>query len=320
MGGERGALHNQVVLVTGSAGLIGRSVSALLRAAGAIAIPFDLRSERPEDRGDILDAGALERAMQAATGVIHLAAVSRVIHGEQDPARCWAVNVEATGVLLDIALSSSRAPWVVYASSREVYGQQDVQPVPETAPLRPKNVYARSKMAAERRMEDARAAGLATAILRFSNVYGDVTDHPDRVVPAFARIAATGGRIRIDGADCTFDFTHIADVADGILRAVRMLCAGERDLPAIHFVTGIETSLGALAELAILLGGASVAAIEAPARSFDVHRFCGDPSNAAALLGWRATTLLNVGLARLVAAHRSAATTTQGPFAAAARE
>lgn len=299
-------MHDQVVLVTGSDGLIGRSVSALLRTAGAAVIPFDLRAERPQDRRDLLDDGALAESVRAATGIIHLAGVSRVIHGELDPARCWAVNAEATGRLLDHAIAGRRPPWVIYASSREVYGQQDVLPVPESAPLRPKNVYARSKVEAERRVDAARAAGLAAAILRFSNVYGDVADHADRVIPAFARAAAAGGRLRVDGADCTFDFTHVADVADGILRAARLLISGERSLPPIHFVTGVETSLGALAQLAIAAGGARVAAAEAPARSFDVHRFRGDPSRAEALLGWRAAIRLEQGFARLVDDYRAA--------------
>jgi dTDP-glucose 4,6-dehydratase/UDP-glucose 4-epimerase len=91
-------------------------------------------------------------------------------------------------------------------------------------------------------------------------------------------------------------------------------------LPPIHFVSGIQTSLGELAELAISLGGGKVAAVETPARRFDVHRFQGDPSNAAALLGWRAETPLADGFARLVAAYRQLGVATEKPPIASARE
>jgi nucleoside-diphosphate-sugar epimerase len=294
-------VQKQRVLITGAAGLIGRAVSPLLRAAGAVVIPFDLRSEPPRD---VTDAVVVRDALSGIDGIIHLAAVSRVVAGERDPDLCRRTNVEATRALLGLALDCERVPWFIQASSREVYGQQERMPVPEDAPLSPRNVYARSKVAGERLAEEARGRGMTTAIVRFSNVYGDTLDHADRVVPAFARAAALGGTVRVDGSDCTFDFTHVADVADGLVRVARLLRGGERALPPIHFVSGRQTSLGELAELAIVHGTA-VTRQEAPARSFDVHRFCGDPARAEALLGWRAATPLDAGFARLVAAYRA---------------
>jgi nucleoside-diphosphate-sugar epimerase len=296
------------ILVTGSAGLIGRAVSRLLRAEGIEVAELDLRADQPRSRGDLCDRDRLGTALQGVGGVIHLGAVSRVIDGERDPARCWRVNSEATGDLLRLAALATPRPWIVYASSREVYGQQDALPVPEHAPLRPKNIYARSKAEAERLMGESRIAGLQTAILRFSNVYGDTRDHADRVVPAFARAAALagqgGGEVRVDGRDCTFDFTYVADVADGILRVVRLLRDGETALPPIHFVTGIQTSLGQLASLARSVGGPSLRIVDAPPRNFDVHRFAGDPAQAERLLGWRATTELAAGFEKLAEAYR----------------
>ena len=65
----------------------------------------------------------------------------------------------------------------------------------EDAGPAPLNVYARSKVAAGRLVIEAREAGLTTAIVRSSSVYGDVDDHLDHVVPAFAAGAAGGGSI-----------------------------------------------------------------------------------------------------------------------------
>ena len=307
------------ILVTGAAGLIGAAVAGRLRGAGMRVLPLDLRAAQPAGRGDFRDQAALAPLVEQADGILHFAAVSRVIDGEKNPDLCWSVNAEGTRQLLALAAASRRKPWVVYASSREVYGQQDILPVPEDAPQKPKNIYARSKAEAERLMGEARAAGMRNAILRFSNVYGDIGDHADRVVPAFARAAAaaqignhaaaaarcesgsTTAAVRVDGAACTFDFTHVADVADGVMRVVRQLVEGEAKLPPIHFVTGRQTSLGELAGLAVANGGPSLRVVEAPARGFDVHRFAGDPARAQALLGWRATTSIEAGFAKLAA-------------------
>ena len=298
------------ILITGSAGLIGRAVGAALREAGGDVVGLDIRPEQPADRGDLRSADALAARMRDVGGVLHLGAVSRVVAGERDPDLCRRVNVEGTRGLLDLALKNRARPWVIYASSREVYGQQDELPVREDAPLRPMNVYARSKTDAESLVDEARAAGLRTAILRFSNVYGDTQDHADRVVPAFARAAAlarhSAQNIRVDGADCTFDFTHITDTVDGILRVVRQLESGEAKLPPIHFLTGQSTSLGELAALAARIGGANVHVTETAPRSFDVYRFAGDPTRAAQLLGWRATTFIEQGFAALTNAFRGA--------------
>jgi nucleoside-diphosphate-sugar epimerase len=295
-------VQEQRVLLTGAAGLIGRAVTPLLRTAGAIVVPFDLKSDPPRD---VTDEDALRDALREVDGIIHLAGISRVIDGERNPDLCRRTNVEGTRALLRLALARPRTPWFIQASSREVYGQQERLPVSEDAPLSPRNVYAHCKIAVERLTDEARGSGVQTAILRFSNVFGDTEDHADRVVPAFAHAAAMAGAVRVDGSDCTFDFTHVSDVADGVMRVMRLLCDGERALPPIHLVTGQQTSLGALAALAIEHG--ATARQEAPSRSFDVHRFCGDPQRAEALLGWRATTPLAVGFARLVGSYRAAA-------------
>lgn len=297
--GDQFEVQDQRILVTGAAGLIGRAIAPLLQAAGAVVVPFDLKSDPP---GDVTDARAMQDALRGIDGIIHLAAVSRVVDGERDPELCRLTNVEATRALLKLALESDRAPWFIQASSREVYGQQDRLPVPEDAALAPRNVYARCKVEGERLTGEARSAGLTSAVVRFSNVFGDTLDHADRVVPAFARAAAEGAGVRVDGSACTFDFTHVSDVADGLLRVARLLADGERALPPIHFVTGRQTSLGELAQLAVAHGAA--ARQEAPARSFDVHRFCGDPARAERLLGWRAKVAVEPGFARLVADYR----------------
>ena len=289
------------ILVTGAAGLIGRALAPVLRRAGFGVVPFDRAADPVRD---ITNTDHLRDGLNGIDGVIHLAAVSRVAEGERDPDLCRRTNVEAIRTLLRLARQDGQAPWFIQASSREVYGQQEVQPVAEDAPLLPCNVYAHTKVEGERLTEAARASGMATAILRFSNVFGDTSDHADRVVPAFARAAAWGGTVRVDGSDCAFDFTHVSDVADGVLRVVQRLSGGDRTLPPIHLVSGRQTSLGALADLAGSFG-ANITRVEAPPRNFDIHRFVGDPRRAEGLLNWRATTPLAAGFAQLVNDYRA---------------
>ena len=186
----------------------------------------------------MLDAGDVARLVADCDGVIHLAAVSRVIWGERDPELCWATNVDGLRNVLDVAHRQPRKPWMIFASSREVYGQPSVLPASEETPREPVNVYGRSKVMGEELIEAARLDGLRASVIRLSNVYGSTTDHADRVVPAFARAAVLGHSLRVEGAEHTFDFTHISDVAQGIVALVSRLDDGQCAPPPIHFTYG----------------------------------------------------------------------------------
>jgi nucleoside-diphosphate-sugar epimerase len=285
------------VLITGSEGLIGRHLSPRLANCGFGLRAFDIRRSPQED---IRDGHARAEALDGVEGVVHLAAISRVVWGERDPANCAATNVTALRGLLDIAIRAARRPWVVFVSSREVYGNAAGLPVDEEAPLRPMNVYARTKCDGELLARQARDAGLVVNVARLSSVYGCVDDHADRVVPAFAKAAACGGSIRVDGPSNTLDFTFIDDVTEGLAGLIAATARGEV-FPPIHFVSGRGTTLGALAELAVSRARAPVETIEASSRDYDVSHFVGNPARARALLGWSATVPIAVGLKRLIA-------------------
>lgn len=288
------------VLITGSSGLIGSALRTRLEAEGVEVIPVDFQATDRQARIDICETERLLPLVAQADGVIHFGAVSRVVDGEKDPDRCIAVNVEATRRLLAAAVNADRVGWFVNASSREVYGQQETdQLVAETAPLRPMNVYARTKVAGEELTDKAAEAGLKTAIVRFSSAYGSADDHATRVVPAFVAAAVRGEQLRVEGRQHTFDLTHVDDVAIGLERLVELLSTGTSSLPPIHFVSGTGVTLGELADRAIALGSPSAKIVDAPPRTFDIHHFIGDPARAKSLLGWQATTSLETGLARL---------------------
>jgi len=292
------------ILVTGCEGLVGSALTAWLRKQAFHLTGLDVRA-RDLHRGDVCDGGDVGRAFASCRGVVHLAAVSRVVWAEREPELCRSTNVGGTENVLRAALASRLRPWVIFVSSREVYGQQDALPVDEDAPLRPVNVYGRAKVRGEELAIEARAAGLRTAIVRLSNVYGSTRDHADRVIPAFARGAVLGRRLRVDGAGHVFDFTHLDDVVRGLVGLVEAMTEGGAPLPPVHLLTGVPTSLRDLARMAIDAGGTDATIVEAPPRSYDVARFYGDPSRAHALLGWRARVGIREGVARLVEDFRA---------------
>lgn len=289
--------------ITGSEGLIGSALRPVLEELGYSVARLDVRLAPHHDGyGDVRDFIAVQRFVGGCAGVVHLAGVSRVVWGERDPDRCIEANVGGTSNVLRAATEARHQPWVLFASSREVYGEPTALPVVEDALPRPVNVYGESKLAAERAVFSARGSGLTTGVVRLSNVYGSTRDYPDRVVPAFARAAAEGSDLRVDGSDHLFDFTHVDDATRGIATMVDLLDTGARSLPAIHLLTGRGTTLRELAELAIAAGGRRARVVIAPSRTYDVARFVGDPTRALSLLGWRAARSIEDGVRGLVTA------------------
>lgn len=295
---------NAPILITGSSGLIGTALAAMLRIRGFTVRCLDLRDATATGRGDVRDPEAVRRAVAGCAGVVHLAAVSRVIWGERDPVACRSTNIDGTRTVLDAAHAAPARPWIIFASSREVYGQPARLPAGEETPLAPINVYGRTKEAGERMIAEARSHGLRAAVVRLSNVYGSLADHPDRVVPAFARAAVAGAALRVEGSGHSFDFTHVDDTARGVAVLADLLERGESPPPPIQFLTGRPTTLAELAGLAVAQAGGRSEIVEAAPRSFDVAQFWGSPARARELLGWSPQVSLSDGLARLIAAIR----------------
>lgn len=296
-----------MILVTGSEGLIG---SALVRALELSGQPFKgIDIKRPTIaqsciQGSILDADIMRELIRQSSGIVHLAAVSRVIHGQQNPDLCRKLNVDATETILTHIRESGHRPWILYGSSREVYGNPVFFPVTEDHPVSPINIYGETKAQAEALIKGHGELGFPACIIRFSNVFGDpVFDHLDRVVPAFAQKAAYGGVIRVDGSYNSFDFTFLRDVIHGLLCLIERIQQSTSYLSPIQFVSGIETTLGSLAELALDSAHGKVLVREAPSRDYDVSRFYGSYERAKSVLSWEPKVDLKAGFRELVAAY-----------------
>ncbi|MDX1319605.1 MAG: NAD(P)-dependent oxidoreductase [Oceanospirillum sp.] len=291
----------KTLLLTGHLGLVGRHLKTLLEMEGFKIKGIDLS----DDSGDICNSNQLALAMEGCSGVVHLAAISRVLWGEKNPNLCWKTNALASEELLRIALKNPLKPWVLAVSSREVYGQSEILPVRDCFDIAPVNIYGRAKAYMELKALEAREAGLNTAVIRLANVYGCTHDHVDRVLPAFCSNAVHRKDLRVDGKEHLFDFTHVSDTVRGLYLVIEQLENNERNLPPTHLLPGIGTTLGEAAEMAIKMAGSHSQIIEAPPRNYDVSRFVGDPAQAKKLLGWQAKITPEQGIQLLVKAFQA---------------
>lgn len=280
------------MLVTGSEGLIGKELSRKLGEKKINVVGYDIKNDQ-----NILNQKLLEKIICDIDGVVHLAGVSRVISGYNDPYAAVMNNVIGTTNILDLIRRKNPSCWMIFGSSREVYGESQ-SVVKESDAQKPVNVYGASKSAAEYlTLCYGSNYNLRTFVVRFSNVYGGLNDHPDRVVPRFFKQALANSDITVYGGNQIFDFVHLYDVIDGLINLIQKIINNEKfEYRTFHFVTGKSTSLVELSTKIINLTNSKSSIKYLPKREFDVDSFIGDPTLTMSLLGWLPVISIDEGL------------------------
>jgi nucleoside-diphosphate-sugar epimerase len=275
------------VLVTGGAGFIGSHLVRRLTASGASVCVLDNLHRGTLDaltgtgadfvEGDIRDSAIVRRASSGVEIVYHLAAQSNVMGALKDRDYAFTTNVTGAYNVLNAAHDAG-ARRLIFTSSREVYGDVNRLPVPETAAVNPKNPYGISKACGELACRVFDSTSLDTIILRLANVYGP--GDRDRVIPLFIDNALGGHPLVIYGTGKVLDFVWVEDVVDALIRAgkVRGGCR------PINIGTGYPVELPALAERILHLTGSRSRIEHAPARSVEIDRYVACIDSARELL------------------------------------
>jgi dolichol-phosphate mannosyltransferase len=297
-------------LVTGAGGFIGANLVRRLLDAGQTPIaavrpgevPWrlsEIASEVELLPVDLSDPAATEASVLRShpEAIFHLAA-SGAYSWQQDLDAMLAVNVRALDALLSGARRTDAT--LVNAGSSSEYGLID-HPAVEGDRLEPNSHYAVTKSAATHLCRLAAGVHGQTAItVRLYSIYGPWED-PGRLMPVLVRSARAGVWPPLVAPDTARDFVWVDDACDALLAAADPP-AGEPGA-VFNVASGVETTIGALVEIVRALFEVAAEPVwgEHPARRWDTTRWVGDPTHAESHLGWRASTPLADGLARLAA-------------------
>ena len=316
------------VLVTGGAGYVGSHVVVELARAGFSPVVLDnftnstpavlprlqALAGRPVPcvTADVRDVAQLRAAFHdhPITAVVHCAGLKSVGESQSRPLAYYDVNVGGALALAEV-MGEAGVATLVFSSSASVYGQPDDLPVAEDAPLRPHNVYGRTKRVIEDFLRDlGRAnANWRIAILRYFNPAGAHSSgmlgeasrgRPNNLVPLLCRIASGEfPELSIYGNDWPTpdgtgvrDYLHVQDLAEGHVMALKYL---EKTHGAVTFNLGAGRGYSVMEVVAAFehACGRRIAKSFAPRRPGDVASYFADPQQAGKLLGWRATRELD---------------------------
>jgi len=304
-------------LVTGGAGFIGSHlVEELVRRGERVRVLDNLSTGKLRNlahipgvefqEGDLVDPAACARATEGVEYVLHQAAIPSVPRSVKDPVTSNRSNIDGTLNIL-VAARDAGVKRLVYAGSSSAYGDTPTQPKHEEMPTNPLSPYALQKLVGEQYGQMfTRLYGLETVTIRYFNVFGPRQDPGSPysgVISLFSTAVLEGRQPTIygDGGQ-TRDFTYIANVVDGVLRACHAPeVAGE----VINVATGGRISLNDLLQVMNGLVGTALSPLYCDARQGDVRDSQADITKARTRLGYTPLVSLEEGLRRTLEWARS---------------
>ncbi len=325
------------ILVTGGAGYIGSHTTVELQNAGYEVVIVDNLSNSNADmidgieritgtrpafyQVDCNDKVAMKDVFEnnkGIKGIIHFAASKAVGESVQKPLMYYRNNLDSLMTLMEL-MPEYGVEGIVFSSSCTVYGQPDILPVDETAPIKPAlSPYGNTKQINEEIIRDAIYSGVPykAIILRYFNPIGahptaEIGELPNGVpqnlVP-FVTQTAMGIRkeLSVFGDDydtpdgsCIRDYINVVDLAKAHVIAVdRMLTnKSEEKVEIFNLGTGRGVSVLELINAFEAATGVKLNYKIVGRREGDIEKVWANPDRANNVLGWVAKENLEDTLA-----------------------
>jgi nucleoside-diphosphate-sugar epimerase len=308
-------------LVTGGAGFIGSHLcEELVRRGERVRVVDSLITGKRQNlahlpqvefmEGDLADIDVARRAAHGIEYVLHQAAIPSVPRSVDDPLTSNRANIDASVNIL-VAARDANVKRLVYAGSSSAYGNSEVLPKVETMPAAPLSPYALQKLVAEQYCQMFTTLyGFETVTIRYFNVFGprqDPSSPYSGVISLFISALCDGRCPTIYGdGEQTRDFTYVANVVDGVLRACHAPgVSGE----VINVATAGRISLNQLFAIVKREVGSSLEPDYSNPRAGDVRDSQADIGKAQRLLGYTPIVGFEEGLGRTVKWYRESMVT-----------
>jgi nucleoside-diphosphate-sugar epimerase len=308
-------------LVTGGAGFIGSHLcDELVRRGERVRVVDSLITGKRQNlahlpqvefiEGDLADIDVARRAVHGIDYVLHQAAIPSVPRSVEDPLTSNRANVDASVNIL-VAARDAKVKRLVYAGSSSAYGNSEVLPKVETMPTAPLSPYALQKLVTEQYCQMFTSLyGFETVTIRYFNVFGprqDPSSPYSGVISLLISALCDGRRPTIYGdGEQTRDFTYVANVVDGVLRACH---APEASGEVINVATARRISLNQLFAIVKREVDSSLEPSYSNPRAGDVRDSQADIGKAQRLLGYTPIVSFEDGLGRTVKWYRESMVT-----------
>ena len=316
------------ILVTGGTGYIGSHTVVELQQAGYEVVIIDNLSNsnievldgiekisgiRPVFvEADCTDINALRKLFAenpGIKGIINFAASKAVGESVEKPLLYYRNNLVTLLNLLEL-MPEFGVKGIVFSSSCTVYGEPDVNPIDETAPIKPAtSPYGNTKQISEEIITDFIHSGapVKSILLRYFNpvgahpsaLIGELPNGvPNNLIPYLTQTAAgIRKQLTVFGDDydtpygsCIRDFIDVVDLAKAHVIAMKRMLDNEDTDSVEIFNLGTGRGLSVLELIASFerATGVKVPYVIGERRAGDIEKIWAEPSKANKVLGWKA--------------------------------
>lgn len=318
------------ILVTGGTGYIGSHTVVELQAAGYEVVIIDNLSNSNREvldgiekisgirpvfvEADCTDMAALTKLFDenpGINGIINFAASKAVGESVQKPLLYYRNNLDTLINLLEL-MPKYGTKGIVFSSSCTVYGEPDVNPVDETAPIKKAtSPYGNTKQISEEIITDYITSGapIKSILLRYFNPVGahpsaEIGELPNGVpqnlIPFLTQTAigirkelsVFGNDYNTPDGSCIRDFINVVDLAKAHVKALERMLEdkSEEKLEVFNLGTGVGLSVLELINAFETSTGVKVPHKIVGRREGDIEKVWANPDRANNVLGWKATT------------------------------
>ena len=318
------------ILVTGGTGYIGSHTVVELQAAGYEVVIIDNLSNSNREvldgiekisgirpvfvEADCTDMAALTKLFDenpGINGIINFAASKAVGESVQKPLLYYRNNLVTLINLLEL-MPKYGTKGIVFSSSCTVYGEPDVNPVDETAPIKKAtSPYGNTKQISEEIITDYITSGapIKSILLRYFNPVGahpsaEIGELPNGVpqnlIPFLTQTAigirkelsVFGNDYNTPDGSCIRDFINVVDLAKAHVKALERMLEdkSEEKLEVFNLGTGVGLSVLELINAFETSTGVKVPHKIVGRREGDIEKVWANPDRANNVLGWKATT------------------------------
>jgi UDP-glucose 4-epimerase len=290
-------ISSQTILVTGSAGFIGKAVRDDFLARDIPTLGLDMKSQ-VDGMGLTLRLGTLSNENKIAMKevkpsiVIHCAAQTDVTTSMVNPTLDALDNIIGSIELFELSYSEKLSHFIYLNSGGAAYGKDAKVPTVEDSKYSPDSAYGISKITAESYLELlCKTKNVKFTSLRLSNVYGPISQNQKGILYNISSAIQKRATFTIYGADVTRDYIHVADVVAAIDAVMVHEVSG-----AFNVSTGVETSNKVLVEIAQQALGQKLKIQIADPRPGEVLRSCLSNSKLIETTLWSPKVKLVEGL------------------------
>lgn len=298
------------ILVTGAAGYIGSVLIQKLVIDGNTVLALDNLDHGHREaihgratflHADLCDSEKLNEIFEhnKIDAVMHLAALALVGESMLLPGRYFHNNL-FSGINLLNTMVRFGVDKLIFSSSAAVYGNVEINPIPENYPPNPVNPYGETKLIFEKILRWYNLCNKINFIsLRYFNAagadgpYGE-DHHPEtHLIPNILKVALGQiDQVKVFGTDypthdgtCVRDYVHVSDIAAAHILALKHL-KNNSSSKSLNLGNGDGHSVNEIIKAASKVCGQQIKSINCPKRQGDPPILVASSKLAKLELGW----------------------------------